>query len=69
MLIYTSITLMLSVFFGSESIRELHRVIFTRDTIALLILFTAALLLEFRYKTDPILLTIIGAVFGLVFLQ
>ena len=69
LLIYTSITLMLSVFFGSESIRELNRLIFTRDTIALLILFTAALLLEFRYKTDPILLTIIGAVFGLVFLQ
>lgn len=69
LLIYTSITLMLSAFFGTESVYELHKLVFTRDTIALLILFAASLLLQFRYKTDPILLTIIGAVYGIVFLS
>ena len=69
LLIYTSITLMLSVFFGTESIYELHRIIFSRDTFFLLILFAAALIMEFRYKIDPILLTIIGAVFGIIFLH
>ncbi len=69
LLIYTSITLMLGVFFGTESIYEIHKLIFTRDTITLLILFISALLLQFRYKIDPILLTLIGAVYGLVFLH
>lgn len=69
LLIYTSITLMLSVFFGSESLYEAHRLVFTTDTIKLLILFVSALLLEFRYKIDPILLTVIGAVYGLVLLH
>lgn len=69
LLIYTSITLILSVFFDTESIYEIHRLVFSSDTILLLILFTAALLLEFRYKIDPIILTVIGAVYGLVFLH
>ena len=69
LLIYTSITLILSVFFGTESIREIHALIFTRDTIMLLILFISALLLQFRFKIDPIVLTLIGAVYGLVFLH
>ena len=69
LLIYTSLTLALSVFFGSESVYELHKLVFTRDTIALLILFAGAIFLEIRYKIDPILLTVIGAVFGLIFLH
>ncbi|MBQ6519191.1 MAG: chromate transporter [Anaerolineaceae bacterium] len=69
LLIYTSITLMLSAFFGSESIYGIHRLVFTRDTIELLILFIFALLLEFRYKIDPVLITVIGAVYGLIFLH
>ena len=69
LLIYTSITLMLSIFFGTESIHEIHKLIFTRDTITLLILFISALLLQFRFKIDPIVLTLIGAVYGLVFLH
>ena len=69
LLIYTSITLMLSVFFGTESVYEVHRLIFNRDTISLLILFTLALFLQFRFRIDPILLTVIGAVFGLIFLH
>lgn len=69
LLIYTSITMMLSVFFGTESIYEIHHLVFNRDTIELLILFSGALLLEFRFKIDPILLTVIGAVYGLVFLH
>lgn len=69
LLIYTCITLFLGIFFGTESIYELHRIIFSRNTAALTILFAAAIILEFRYKTNPIILTIIGAVFGLIFLR
>jgi chromate transporter len=69
LLIFTSVTLMLSAFFGTESLNEIHQLVFSRDTIKLLILFIGALLLEFRFKIDPILLTVIGAVFGLVFLH
>ena len=69
LLIYTSITLMLSVFFGTESIYEIHALLLNRDTIFLLILFFVSLLLEFRYKIDPILLTITGGLFGMVFLR
>ena len=69
LLIYTSITLLLSVFFGSESIYDVHAIVFTADTIKLLILFVSALLLEFRFKIDPILLTVIGAAYGLIFLH
>ena len=69
LLIYTSITLMLSVFFGTESIYEIHKSILSKDIIELLILFTGALLLEFRFKIDPILLTVIGAIYGLIFLH
>ncbi len=69
LLIYTSVTLLLSAFFGTETVYELHRLIFTSDTAALLILLAGALVLVFRYKIDPILLTVIGAVFGLVFLH
>ncbi len=69
LLIYTSITLMLSAFFGTESVYELHQLVFTSDTAALLVLSAAALFLVFRYKIDPILLTVIGAVFGLMFLH
>ncbi len=69
LLIYTSITLLLGIFFGSESIYEMTRIVFNRDTVVLLILFAAALVLEFRYKIDPILLTCIGAAAGLLFLH
>ena len=69
LLIYTSITMMLSVFFGTESIYEIHKLVLTRDTIELMILFISALLLEFRFKIDPILLTVIGAAYGLIFLH
>ena len=69
LLIYTSITLMLGVFFGTESIREIGRLAFSRDLVLLIVLFAGAMLLEFRYKTDPILLTVIGAVFGLILLH
>lgn len=69
LLIYTSVTLLLSIFFGSESIYELNRIVFSSDTAVLLALFAAALILEFRYKIDPILLTCIGAVVGLLFLH
>ena len=69
LLIYTSITLMLSVFFGTESIYEIHKLILSKDIIELLILFTGALLLEFRFKIDPILLTVIGAIYGMIFLH
>lgn len=69
LLIYTCITLFLSIFFDTESIFELHKISFSTDTIALLVLFAGALFLEFRKKIDPILLTVIGAVFGLIFLH
>ena len=69
LLIYTSITLMLSIFFGTESIREATHLIFSNDLILLIVLFAAALFLEFRLKIDPILLTVIGAVYGLVLLH
>ena len=69
LLIYTSITLLLSVFFGTESIYDLHLPALSSDTIVLLALFAAALILEFRYRIDPILLTVIGAVTGLIFLR
>ncbi len=69
LLIYTSVTLLLSVFFGTESVFGLSRPPFTSDTAALLVLFAAAVFLEFRVKIDPILLTVIGAVFGLIFLR
>ena len=41
----------------------------TADTAAMLVLFAGAAFLVFRAKIDPILLTVIGAVFGLVFLR
>ena len=69
LLIYTSITLMLSAFFGTESFYRIHGLLINGDTIKLLILFALALLLEFRYKIDPIVITVIGAVYGLVFLH
>ena len=69
LLIYTCITLALGIFFGTESIYEIHQLVFTSDTIRLLILFTAALILEFRYKIDPIIMTVIGAVYGLACLH
>lgn len=69
LLIYTSVTLAMSVFFGTESVYELHWPAFSSDLAALLILSAAALILEFRFKIDPILLTVIGAVFGLAFLH
>lgn len=69
LLIYTSITLLLSAFFGTESVFGLTRPAFTTDTAAMLVLFAAAVFLEFRVKIDPILLTVIGAVFGLIFLR
>lgn len=69
LLIYTSVTLLLSVFFGTESVYEVHQLIFSSDTVKLLVLFAAAFILTFRYKFDPILLTVIGAVFGLIFLH
>ena len=69
LLIYTSITLMLTVFFGTESLYEIQGISFSQNTLLLLILFGMALIMQFKYKIDPILLTIIGAVFGLVFLR
>lgn len=69
LLIYTSITLMLSILWETESLFEIHRAAFTKDTISLLILFIGAILLEFRYKIDPVLLTLIGAGYGLIFLR
>ncbi len=69
LLIYTCITLFLGIFFDTESIFELHHIIFTKDTIVLLVLFISALFLQFRYKIDPILLTVIGAAAGLLFLH
>ena len=69
LLIFTSITLFLSIFFGSESIYEMTRIVFSSDTAVLLILFAVSLFLEFRYKIDPVLLTCIGAAVGLLFLH
>ena len=69
LLIFTCITLFLSIFFGTESIYQLHEITFSSDVLILLCLFSATLFLEFRYKTDPILLTILGAAVGLIFLH
>ena len=68
LLIYTAITMALNIFFGTESI-QIGNMVLDPDSLALVILFIGAFLLEFRYKIDPILLTVIGAVFGLVFLH
>ncbi len=69
LLIYTCITLFLGIFFNTESIFQLHQILFSRDILVLLILFAAAMILQFRYKMDPILLTVIGAAAGLIFLH
>ena len=69
LLIYTAVTLFLSAFFGTETIFGLSRPEFTADTAAMAALFAAAVFLEFRVKIDPVLLTVIGAVFGLIFLR
>lgn len=69
LLIYTSVTLLLSAFFGTESVFALRMPEILPDTAAMLILFAAAAFLVFRAKIDPILLTVIGAVFGLIFLR
>ncbi len=69
LLVYTCITLFTGVFFGSESIYELKQIVFTPDTIAGLILFAAAFILQFKYKADTIVLTLIGAAAGLIFLR
>ena len=69
LLIYTSITLILTVFFGTESIYEIHQIAFSSDTVILLVMFAAALILEFRFKIDPILLTVLGGAAGLIFLR
>ena len=69
LLIFTCITLFLGIFFDTESIFQLHRIVFSRDILVLITLFAASLFLQFRYKIDPILLTIIGAVVGFLFLH
>jgi chromate transporter len=69
LLIFTSITLFLNVFFGTGSIYQIHGITISKDIVVLLCLFAAALFLEFRYKIDPILLTVIGAAVGLIFLH
>lgn len=69
LLIYTCITLFLGIFFNTESVYHLHQIAVSGDTIVLLILFISALILQFRYKIDPILLTVIGAAAGLIFLH
>ncbi len=69
LLIYTCITLFIGIFFDTESIYQLHQVAFSHDLVALIILFAAAMFLQFRYKIDPILLTVIGAAAGFIFLH
>lgn len=69
LLIYTSVTLFLSAFFGTESVFGLSMPVFSAELAAMAVLFAAAAILVFRYKIDPILLTVIGAVFGLIFLR
>ena len=69
LLIYTAVTLFLSAFFGSETVFGLSIPAFTMDTAAMAVLFIAAGFLVFRSKIDPVLLTVIGAVFGLIFLR
>lgn len=69
LLIYTCITLLLSMFFGTESVYEIKWASPDQNTLLLLSLFIGALVLEFRFKIDPILLTVIGAAFGLFFLH
>ena len=69
LLIYTCITLFTGVFFGTESVFELKEIAFTPDIIAGLILFAAAFILQFKYKTDTMVLTLIGAAAGLIFMH
>ena len=69
LLIYTSVSLLLNVFFGTESVSAITMPTLSADLAAMLGLFVLAVILVFRYKIDPILLTVIGAVFGLVFLR
>ncbi len=69
LLIYTCVTLFLGIFFDTESIYHLHQIAFTGDKMVLLALFISAMILQFRFKIDPILLTVIGAVTGLIFLH
>ena len=69
LLIFTSITLILTIFFGTESIYEVHRITLSSETIITLALFFTAMILEFRFKIDPLLLTGIGAAVGFIFLH
>ena len=69
MLVFTCVTLFLTIFFGTESIYEVHRIAITSDVIIMAALFVTAMVLEFRYKIDPLLLTGIGAAAGLILLH
>lgn len=69
LLIYTSVTLILSIFFGTESVYGINQIVFSADTVILAAMFAAALILTFRFKIDPILLTVLGGAAGLILLR
>lgn len=69
LLLNTMLTLLSGIFFGSESITAVQKVTITKDFIVCLILFIGSLYLQFRKKTDPLLITFVGAIVGIVFLR
>ena len=69
LLFNTMLTLLSDIFFKTESITAIKSVTLSKDLIVCLFLFIGSLYLQFRNKTDPLLLTLVGAVVGIVFLR
>lgn len=69
LLLYTALTLTPPVFFNAENFSQILEIPITQSIILAFVLFALALVLDLRWKVNPILLTLIGAVIGILFLQ
>ena len=69
LMIYTGITLFTNIFFGAETLSEMQFTGFTPDLILSLVLCMGSLLAVLKFKVDPVIVTLIGAVAGFVFLR
>lgn len=69
LLIYTCINLSAEVFFNQSGIMQVFSVPLTVNIVMALLLFAAAVVAIFRFKVDPVIVTLGGALLGLLVLR
>ncbi len=72
LLLYTGITLFKSVFFNAGTYSEVLKILrssLDNKTILTFVLAATALIMDQKFKIDPLIITILGAVFGLILLS